>query len=81
MIQPNRPEYPFRLKSRPDESRGNAIEILLALFVAEEFDLDDIDEVIVTHQPRCRLQRDRGACDCNPSFDFILSRTASWKLP
>lgn len=61
----------------PDLSRDNAIEKLVALFVAGELAPGNFSEIIITHEANCRRQRLPGPCDCNPQFRIIRP----WMVP
>lgn len=64
-------------ESSPDDSRDNAIEKLVALFVAGELAPGNFSEIIITHEDTCRRQRGPGPCDCNPQIQIIRP----WMVP
>lgn len=70
-------EHPRTASPPFDDSRDNAIEKLVALFVAGELAPGNFSEIIITHEDACRRQRGPGSCNCNPRFQIIRP----WMVP
>jgi hypothetical protein len=69
------PEVPR--ESSADDSRDNAIDKLVTLFVAGELAPGNFSEIIITHEDTCRRQRCPGPCDCDPQIQVVRP----WMVP
>jgi hypothetical protein len=81
MKRKSRRELALRPEAPPDDasgfSRDNAIDKLVALFVAGELAPGNFSEIIITHEDTCRRQHRPGPCDCNPRIQIIRP----WMVP